>query len=118
MVTVLDVIKDLAIAIPTIMVGTQAITAAIHGIFKIENDNINHAISWIVAILAAIGFVAFNGLNFGFEKVWVNYLLGGLCGLVVGGMSNGFYDWPHIKSLFDAITEFFANIRRKITEKK
>lgn len=106
MVQVIDVIKQLAIVIPLIMVGAQAITAAIHGAFKIENDNVNHAISWIVAVLAGLGFVAFNGLTFGLGY-W-DYLLGGLCGLCVGGMSNGWYDWPAIKKIFDAITALFG----------
>lgn len=105
-VTVIDLLKQLAIAIPSIMVGSQAITAAIHGAFKIESDNWNHAISWIVAVLAGLGFVAFNGLTFGLGY-W-DYLFGGLAGLCVGGMSNGWYDWPKIKAIFDAITNLFG----------
>lgn len=105
-VTVIDVIKQLAIAIPAILVGTQTITAAIHGAFKIENSNAVHAISWIVATLAGLGFVAFNGLDFGLAPVW-NYVLGGIAGLGAGAAANGFYDWPAIKLIFDAITTLF-----------
>lgn len=104
--TVIDVIKQMAYVVPSILVGTQAITAAIHGAFKIENKNIVHAISWIVAVLAGIGFVAFNGLNFGLPTAW-NYVLGGVCGLIVGGTANGFYDWPLVSKIFDAITNLF-----------
>ena len=50
-VTVIDVLKQMAIAIPSILVGTQTITAAIHGAFKIEDKNWVHAISWIIATL-------------------------------------------------------------------
>ena len=110
-VTVIDLLKQLAIAIPSIMVGSQAITAAIHGSFKIENDNWNHAISWIVAVLAGLGFVAFNGLTFGLGY-W-DYLFGGLAGLCVGAMSNGFFDWPAIKALFDAITNVFSETSKQ-----
>ena len=106
-VTVIDVIKQMAIAIPSILVGTQAITAAIHGAFKIDNKNIVHAISWIVATLAGLGFVAFNGLNFGLATAW-NYVLGGVCGLIVGGTANGWYDWPLVAKIFDAITNLFG----------
>ena len=106
-VTVIDLLKQLAIAIPSIMVGTQAITAAIHGAFKIENDNLNHAISWIIAVLCGLGFVAFNGLTFGLP-VWADYILGGVCGLIIGGTANGWYDWPAIKRIFDAITNLFG----------
>jgi hypothetical protein len=104
--TVIDVIKQMTYVVPSILVGTQAITAAIHGAFKIENKNIVHAISWIVAVLAGIGFVAFNGLNFGLPTAW-NYVLGGVCGLIVGGTANGWYDWPLVSKIFDAITNLF-----------
>lgn len=107
-VTVIDVIKQLAVAIPAILVGTQTITAAIHGAFKIENENIVHAISWIVATLAGLGFVAFNGLDFGVAPVW-NYVLGGVAGLGAGAAANGVYDWPLVKKIFDAITNLFEN---------
>lgn len=110
--TVIDVIKQMAYVVPSILVGTQAITAAIHGAFKIENKNIVHAISWIVAVLAGIGFVAFNGLNFGLPTAW-NYVLGGVCGLIVGGTANGFYDWPLVSKIFDAITSLFSKKKQK-----
>lgn len=106
-VTIVDLLKQMGIAVPSILVGTQAITAAIHGAFKIENKNIVHAISWIVAVLAGLGFVAFNGLTFGLPT-WANYLMGGACGLIVGGAANGFYDWPAISKIFDAITALFG----------
>ena len=105
-ITIIELIKQLTIAIPSIMVGTQAITAALHGAFKIENNNLNHAISWIVAVLAGLGFVAFNGLTFGLG--WLDYLVGGVAGLCVGAMSNGFFDWPAVKAIFDTITNLFS----------
>ena len=110
-VTVIDLIKQLGIAIPSILVGTQTITAAIHGAFKIENKNWNHAISWIVAVLAGLGFVAFNGLTFGLGD-W-DYLLGGIAGLIVGGTANGWYDWPFVEKIFDAITALFGVQKKK-----
>lgn len=106
-VTVIDVLKQMAIAIPSIMVGTQAITAAIHGAFKITDKNWVHAISWIVATLGGLGFVAFNGLDFGLSTVW-NYVVGGICGLIVGGTANGWFDWPWIEKFFDLITQLFS----------
>ena len=111
-VTVISVLKQMAIAIPSILVGTQTITAAIHGAFKIENKNWVHAISWIVATLAGLGFVAFKGLDFGLPVVW-NYVVGGICGLIVGGCSNGWFDWPWIEKIFDAITRLFGGTDKK-----
>lgn len=106
-VTVIDVLNQMAVAIPSILVGTQAVTAAIHGAFKIEDKNIVHAISWAIATLAGLGFVAFNGLDFGLPTVW-NYVVGGICGLIVGGTANGWFDWPWIENIFDAITRLFG----------
>ena len=106
-ITIIDLLKQMAIAIPSILVGTQAITAAIHGAFNIENKNIIHVISWIVAVLAGLGFVAFNGLDFGLPSVW-NYVLGGVCGLITGAAANGVYDWPAVSKIFDAITSLFG----------
>lgn len=106
-VNIIDLLKQLAVAVPLILVATQTITAAIHGAFHIKNDNLNHAISWIVAVLGGIGFVAFNGLDFGLSTAW-NYVMGGLAGLITGGAANGFYDWPLVKRIFDAITNIFG----------
>lgn len=105
-VNVIDVIKQMAIAIPTIMVGTQAITAAVHGVFKIEQKWLVHLISWLIAIAGAEGFVALNGLTFGLGG-W-DYAIGAVCGVIIGACSNGFYDWDAIKKIFDAITEYFG----------
>lgn len=106
-VTVIDLLNQMKVAIPSILVGTQAITAAIHGAFKIEDKNIVHAISWIVATLAGLGFVAFNGLDFGLPVTW-NYIVGGICGLIVGGTANGWFDWPWIEKIFNTITALFG----------
>lgn len=105
-ITVIEVLKQIGIATGSILLGTQLITAAIHGAFKIENKNVVHAISWIVATLAGLGFVAFNGLEFGLPTVW-NYVVGGICGLIAGGAANGWYDWPMVSKIFDAITNLF-----------
>lgn len=110
--TIIELLKQLAVVIPIILVATQTITAAIHGAFHIMNDNVNHAISWVVAVLCALGFVAFNGLDFGLPTVW-NYVLGGIAGLITGGAANGWYDWPAVKRIFDAITNAFTPKRYK-----
>lgn len=108
---VLTLLQQLAVAIPSILVGTQFITAAIHGAFKIENPNWNHAISWIIAVLAGLGFVQFNGLTFGLGG-W-DYAVGGVCGLLAGGAANGCYDWPAVSKIFDAITTLFSGGKLK-----
>jgi len=106
-VTVVELLNQMAVAIPSILVGTQIITAAVHGAFSIKDKNVVHAISWIVATLVGLGFVAFNGLDFGLPAAW-NYVVGGICGVIVGGASNGVYDWPLVGKILDAVTLVFT----------
>ena len=53
-VTVLDLIKQMAVCVPSIIAGTMLITGMINGAFNIQNNNVKHWISWIVAVLGAI----------------------------------------------------------------
>lgn len=102
-----EIIKQLGVAVPSIILGTQTITAMLHGIFDIKSAKVNHAISWIVAILIGLGFVAFNGLTFVTAPVWLNYVLGGVAGLFAGAAANGFYDWEPIWKIFNSLTDIF-----------
>ena len=95
-------ISQLMIAVPSIIVGTQALTSTINGLFKIDKTWARHLISWIVAVLIALGFIATGGLTFGLPYVWAEYVAGGVAGLLAGGAANGFYDWEAIKTVFDA----------------
>ena len=95
-------ISQLLIAVPSIIVGTQALTSTINGLFKIDQAWVRHLISWFVAVLIALGFVLTGGLSFGLPYVWAEYVAGGVAGLLAGGAANGFYDWNAIKSIFDA----------------
>lgn len=117
-VTVGSVLTQLGIAVPSIITATGILTAAIHGIFKITNDNVVHAISWVVAVLCGLLFVLCNGLTFGLP-VWADYVVGGIAGLIAGAASNGVYDWDAIKKLLDAITKLFGGqtLQKKLAEK-
>ena len=95
-------ISQLFIAVPSIIVGTQALTSTINGLFKIDQGWVRHLISWVVAVLIALGFVLTGGLSFGLPYVWAEYVAGGVAGLLAGGAANGFYDWDAVKSVFDA----------------
>ena len=116
--TVGSVLTQLGIAVPSIITATGILTAAIHGIFKITNDNVVHAISWVVAVLCGLLFVLCNGLTFGLP-VWADYVVGGIAGLIAGAASNGVYDWDAIKKLLDAITKLFGGqtLQKKLAEK-
>jgi len=103
MVSVTDLIKDLTVAIPSIAAATMTVTSAIIGALKIEKTNVKHILSWIVAVIGGVVFVFFNGLTFGLEP-WMDYALGAVCGLCVGAMSNGIFDWPAVEKFFNAIS--------------
>lgn len=105
-ISVIDVIKQMAYVIPSIIAATCTLTAAIHGAFKIEKAWVNHLISWIIAVGSAEAFIACNGLTFGLGA-W-DYAIGAVCGIITGAASNGIYDWESIKAIFDAITKFFG----------
>ena len=108
----LTLVKQLGIAVPSIIAGTQTLTAALKGVFKIDNSKVNKVISWIIAVLVGVGFVAFNGLAVVTTPIWVNYLFGAVAGFLAGGASNGFYDLNGIWDFFNAITNVF-NPERK-----
>ena len=96
-------LSQLLVAVPVVIVGTQTLTSTINGLFKINSTPWRHAISWIVAVLVSLGFVATGGLSFGLPEVWQEYLVGGVAGVLAGGAANGFYDWDAIGSIFKAL---------------
>ena len=118
-VTVGSVLTQLGIAVPSIMLAASTLTAALHGIFKITNEKVVHALNWGIGILTGLLFVLCNGLTFGLP-VWADYVLGGVAGLFSAAASNGVYDWEKVKAIFDAITAFFGGkaYQKKIEEKK
>lgn len=110
-----ELVKQLMIAVPSIVLGTQTITASLKGICKIENPQVNRAVSWVVAILVGLGFVAFNGLSIVSSPVWVNYAFGAVAGFLAGVSANGFYDLGPIWSVFNTITSVFGSTRIQST---
>lgn len=104
-ITVLDLIKQMAIDVPSIIAGTIVLTGMINGAFNIQNNNVKHIISWIVAVVGALVTCACGGMEFGFGG-W-DYALAGAVGLVAGGASNGVYDWSAISNIIDKFYELF-----------
>ena len=108
----ITLIKQLCVAVPSMVVGTQTLTAAIKGIFKIENSKVNRILSWVIAVLVGVGFVAFNGLAIVSSPIWVNYVFGAVAGVISGIEANGLYDLDSVWAFFNAITNIF-NPERK-----
>ena len=117
--TIAMLLQQLLIIVPSIIASTTVITGAINGAFNVENGNVKHIISWVVAILCGVVSVLAGGLTLGMG--WVDYLVGGLFGLVAGGAANGLYDWPVVAKIVDSLYFLFGNgdtIRAKRARKK
>lgn len=106
MVTVIDVLNQMTVVIPSIIAASCVLTSVITGMFKIEKAWISHLVSWIVAVLSALLFVQCNGLTFGFGN-W-DYAVAAVCGVITGAASNGVYDWASVKLLMNTITMMFT----------
>lgn len=107
MITVLDLIKQVSVAVPSIIAGTMVLTGAINGAFNIQNNNVKHIISWVVAVISAIATCYCGGLEFGLGG-W-DYALAAATGLLAGGASNGVYDWPSISNIIDKFYDLFGH---------
>lgn len=105
-VTVIDILKQMEVVIPSILAATLLLTSTIKGIFKIDSDLVNTIISWVLSIGTAMLFVLCNGLDFGLGG-W-NYAVAGVAGLITGLAANKIYTWDSIKTLLDAITNLFG----------
>ena len=106
-ISVLALIKQISIVVPSIIAGTMVLTGMINGAFNIQNNNWKHAISWIIAVVGAVVTCASGGMVFGFGG-W-DYALSVAVGLLAGGASNGVYDWPAISNIIDKFYELFGH---------
>ena len=109
-VTVIDVINQLEVVIPSILAATLLLTSTIKGIFKIDSDVANNIISWVIAMGTSMLFVLCNGLDFGLGG-W-NYLVATVGGFITGLAANKIYTWESIKALLDAITNLFGGNKK------
>lgn len=105
-VTVLALLKQMAIAVPSIIAGTVVLTGMVNAAFNIQNNNVKHALSWIIAIVGAVVTCLSGGLTFGLGG-W-DYAISAAVGLVAGGASNGWYDWSAISNIIDKFYELFG----------
>jgi len=106
-VTISSLLNQLVVAVPAIILASNTLTAALQGVFDIKEGKAVHIINWVIGILTGLGFVAANGLTFGLAP-WLNYVLGGVAGLLGAAASNGLYDWEAVKKLFNALTNLLG----------
>ncbi len=105
--TISSLLNQLVVAVPAIILASNTLTAALQGVFNIKEGKTVHLINWIIGVLTGLVFVAANGLTFGLAP-WLNYVLGGVAGLLGAAASNGLYDWELVKKLFNALTNLLG----------
>lgn len=104
--TVLDLIKQIAIAVGVIS-GSSILTGLVNAVANIQNKTVKHIISWALPIIVALILCAVGTISFGYGN-W-DYLASAAAGALVGGASNGLYDWEVISSIIDKFYELFGH---------
>ena len=104
MATVLEVIKQIAIAVGVIS-GSSVLTGLLNAAVNIQDKTVKHIVSWALPIVFALLLCAFGTISFGYGY-W-DYLMSAFAGAVVGGASNGLYDWPLISGWIDRFYDLF-----------
>lgn len=109
--TIIEVVKQMGVVIPSIITATCTFTAVLKGLFDITKEWVNHLVSWVLSIACAELYILVNGISFGLGAL--DYLVAAICGLIVGASANGVYDWEVIKKFFDGISNLFPSPKRK-----
>ena len=104
MEVILEVIKQIAVAVGIIS-GSSVLTGLVNAAANVQNTTVKHIISWAIPIIAGLILCATNVLSFGYGG-W-DYLMSAFSGAVVGGASNGLYDWPVVSSIIDKFYDLF-----------
>lgn len=83
-----------------IVAVASAASAALIKLFGITTNWVKQVISWVVAIALAFLAYAIGMLPAMAEPAWLYVLIQGVC---IGLVSNGIYDIPAIKKLYERI---------------
>lgn len=104
MEAVLEVLRQIAIA-AGIISGSSVLTGLLNAAMNIQNTTVKHIVSWAIPIIAGLILCATNAISFGYGG-W-DYLMAAFSGAVVGGASNGLYDWPAVSNIIDKFYDLF-----------
>ena len=104
--SVLDLIKQIMIAVGVIS-GSSVLTGLVNAAMNIQNKTVKHIVSWALPILVGLLLCATGAISFGYGG-W-DYLAAAAAGALVGGASNGLYDWTFISNLIDKLYDLFGN---------
>lgn len=106
MEVVFEVLKQIAIGVGIIS-GSSVLTGLVNALANVQNKTVKHIISWALPIAVGVILCATGVLSFGYGG-W-DYLMAVASGALVGGASNGLYDWPKISNLIDKLYELFGH---------
>lgn len=104
--TFFEVLKQIAIAVGIIS-GSSVLTGLVNAAANIKNNTVKHIVSWVIPIVSGLILCATGVLSFGYGG-W-DYLMSAFSGAVVGGASNGLYDWPAVSSIIDKLYDLFGH---------
>ena len=107
---VLDLIKQIVIAVGIIS-GSSVLTGLVNAAVNIQNKTVKHVMSWALPILVALLLCAVGTISFGYGY-W-DYLAAAASGALVGGASNGLYDWEAISSIIDKFYDLFGHNKQE-----
>lgn len=106
MQTILDLIKQMSIEVPSIIAGTILLTGLLDAAFNVKKAWVKHLLSWLIALAGAMVACACGGMDFGLGG-W-NYAVAAAVGLLAGAASNGVYDWKFVGDFIDKFYELFG----------
>ena len=106
MEVVFEVVKQIVIGVGIIS-GSSVLTGLVNALANVQNRTVKHIISWAIPIVTGIILCATGVLSFGYGG-W-DYLMSAAAGALVGGASNGLYDWPKISNIIDKFYDLFGH---------
>lgn len=115
--TAWELVKQLMIAVPSVIAITLTLTSTFNGTFKITNPKAKKWVSWILAAVAGVGFAITGGLTM-FAQPVANLIAGAVCGLFAGAAANGVYEWEKVENFFKLIEGIFNPQVKKVAQKE
>lgn len=112
---IVNLLTQLGIVVSSIIAGNTVLTGAVNGAFNVQKNWVKHLISWVLATVAGVVVALSGGLDTilipGVEEIttWMKIGVGGACGLVAGGASNGLYDWEAVSGIIDKFYDLFGH---------
>lgn len=109
-IMVLDLIKQIVFAVGIIS-GSSVLTGLVNAAVNIQNKTVKHIMSWALPVLVALLLCATGTISFDYGY-W-DYLAAAAAGALVGGASNGLYDWDAISSIIDKFYDLFGHNKKE-----